>query len=458
MNLATVILAAGLGKRMKSSVPKILHCIFDRPIIQYVADAIKGLGSMDNIVVIGPHSEGVKEVLNSYPVRFVIQERPLGTGDALKRALETLKGFDGTFLVLNGDTPLVKTSLLRRFLKIHERMREDISLITFEAPEKHSYGRVLREGNKVISIIEDRDATTEQKKIKEVNSGIYAIDSKVLMLLDKIKINRKKGEYYLTDIVGIAVKEGYKVGAHILGSEAELTGINTREELQRAFLYLRDRVIERLINKGVFIMDKNSVFISPDVKIGRDTVIYPNVLIEGRSKIGRECKIYPNTRIVNSHLGDGVIIKDSTVIESSIIRDRAVIGPFAHLRPESVVGRNCKIGNFVEIKKSQIGDGTKASHLTYLGDAEIGSNVNIGAGTITCNYDGKRKHRTTIEDGAFIGSDTQLVAPVRIGKGAYIGAGSTITEDVPSQSLALSRVRQRNIRGWVKLKDKEAKD
>lgn len=450
MKLATVILAAGLGKRMRSNTPKVLHTLFGKPIIQYVADSIKVLGSQDNIVVIGPHTEGIKDALNGYPVRFVIQERPLGTADALKRASETLKDFNGTVLVLNGDTPLIGASLLRRFLKTHVKMEEDISLISFVAQGDHSYGRILREGDKVLSIIEDKDATAKQKRIREVNSGIYAISSKSLGLLDEIKINRKKGEYYLTDIIGIAVKRGYKVGAHNLGSETELTGINTRQELNRAFLYLKDRVLEKLMVRGVSIIDKESVFIHPDVRIGRDTIIYPNVFIEGRSKIGKECKIYPNTRIVDSIIGDRVTIKDSTVIESSIIKNESVIGPFAHLRPGSVIGSSCKIGNFVEVKRSRIGSGTKASHLSYIGDADVGNNVNIGAGTITCNYDGKKKHKTIIDNNVFIGSDTQLIAPVRIGKGAYIGAGSTITEDVPPESLALSRVRQRNIKGWVK--------
>lgn len=450
MKLATVILAAGLGKRMRSTIPKVLHNIFDKPLIQYVADSITGLGSKDNIIVIGPHTDTVREVLKDYPVRFVIQERPLGTADALKRASETLKDFDGTVLVVNGDTPLIGAPLLKRFLKLHYKMKEDISLISFIAQDEHSYGRVIREGERVLAIIEDKDATPDQKSIKEVNSGIYAIDSEVIGLLNEIKLNKKKGEYYLTDIVEIAVKKGYKVGAHILASETELTGINTRQELSKACLYLRDRIIERLMDKGVSIMDRNSVFIHPDVKIGKDTIIYPNVFIEGKTTVGRGCRIYPNTRIVDSHIGNGVLIKDSTVIESSLIKDDAVIGPFAHLRPGSVIGRSCKIGNFVEIKKSVIGSRTKAAHLTYLGDAEIGNNVNIGAGTITCNYDGKEKHRTIIEDEVFIGSDTQIVAPLRIGRGAYVGAGSTITEDVPPQSLALSRVRQRNIMGWVK--------
>ncbi len=452
MRLVTVILAAGLGKRMKSALPKVLHKIYDRTMIQYVADAVKGLKPEMSYVVVGPDSKEIKDVLSDYPVSFVIQEKPLGTGDALKRAKAILKDFSGTILVLNGDTPLIELSMLRKFLRLHEKNREDISLLSFIAEGKHSYGRIVREGGDVVAIVEDRDASGEQRQIKEVNSGIYALETKVLDLLDEIKINKKKGEFYLTDIVGIAVRHGYRVGAHLIGSEAELTGINTRKDLNNAHLYLRDRIVEKLMKKGITFIDRNSVFIHPEVKIGRDTVIYPYVFIEGKTVIGKGCRIYPNTRIIDSLVGDSVTIKDSTVIESSVIKAYAMIGPFAHLRPGSVIGSFCKIGNFVEIKKSIIGSRTKASHLSYLGDAEIGEDVNIGAGTITCNYDGREKHRTIIEDKVFIGSDTQFVAPVKIGKGAYIGAGSTITEDVPPESLALSRVRQRNILGWVKKK------
>lgn len=450
--LTTVILAAGLGTRMKSSIPKVLHKIYDKPIIQYVADSIKQLRAANNIVVISPKTEDIKNVLKGYPVVFSIQKQPKGTADALKTAHQVLKNFRGTVLVLNGDTPLISTSTLQKFLRLHRQNEEDISIISFIAEGTHSYGRIIRNGNMVKEIVEDRDANEEQKKINEVNSGIYAMESHMLNLLSKIKVNKIKGEYYLTDIVRIAIKNGYKVGAHMLGNETEFTGINTREDLYKAGCYLRERVLSKLMDNGVSFIEKSSVFIHPDVKIGMDTVIYPNVYIEGRTVIGKGCTIYPNTRIANSTIGNGVIIKDSTVIESSTVKDNAVIGPFAHIRPCSVIGSSSKIGNFVEIKKSIIGNGTKASHLSYLGDAEIGKNVNIGAGTITCNYDGKEKHKTVIEDNAFIGSDTQLVAPVKVGKGAYVGAGSTITKEVPADSLGISRTPQKNIVGWAKKK------
>lgn len=457
-NLATVILAAGAGKRMQSSTPKILHRLFDKPLIQYVIESVKKIGSKNNIIVLSPQTSIVSNLFKDYPFRFVIQEKPLGTADALKMAKKELIDFEGTLLVLNGDTPLIETETLKRFLRLHLKNKEDVSFISFIAQDNHSYGRVIRNSDRVIGVVEDRDATKEQKSINEVNSGIYAIRSEMLKLLDEIKINRKKKEYYLTDIIGLAVYKGFKVNAHILSNETELTGINTRRDLHKAGLFLRDKIINRWMSKGVSFLDKNSTYIHPDVRIGQDTIIYPNVFIEGKSVIGKGCIIYPNTRIVNSKIGDRAIIKDSTVIESSVVKEDAKIGPFAHIRPESVIGRDVKIGNFVEIKKSVIGKGTKAAHLSYLGDSEIGENVNIGAGTITCNYDGKRKHKTIIEDGVFIGSDCQLVAPVRICKEAYVGAGSTITKDVPPLSLAVSRSAQKNIEGWVAKKRRKEED
>ncbi|MCL0083838.1 bifunctional UDP-N-acetylglucosamine diphosphorylase/glucosamine-1-phosphate N-acetyltransferase GlmU [Thermodesulfovibrionales bacterium] len=449
MSLAVVILAAGLGTRMKSSTPKVLHKICERPIIQYVVDSIKPLKPGKIIVVVGPNSEGIKNALAGYSVVFAIQKNPLGTGNAFKVAAKELKRFKGTILVLSGDTPLISASTLQRLLDLHRQGGEDISINSFIGEGDHCYGRIIRKGGEVEAIIEDRDADEEQKKIKEVNGGIYAIKSHILNLLKEIKINKGKGEYYLVDIVGIAVNKSYRVAAHIIGGESELTGVNTRKDLYKVSRYLRDRVVERWLQDGVSFIDSASVFIHPEVKIGMDTVIYPNVYLEGETIIGDNCTIYPNTRIVSSEICNSVVIKDSTVIESSIIKNRAVIGPFAHIRAGSIIGSSSKIGNFVEIKKSVIGDGTKASHLSYLGDAEIGENVNIGAGSITCNYDGQEKHKTIIEEGAFIGSGTQLVAPVRVERGAYIGAGSTITEDVPSLSLAISRAEQRNVKNWA---------
>ncbi len=449
MNLATVVLAAGLGTRMKSALPKVLHEVNGKPMVQHVIDSLQQLRSKNNIVVIGKSGDEIRDALAGYPVTFATQKEPKGTGDALKAAAQQLKNFSGTLLIVSGDTPLISAATLKNLLSLHKRNREDISMISFIAGGPHSYGRIIREGEKVKAIVENKDADEAQKKINEVNSGIYAFESPILDLLKEIKVNKAKGEYYLTDIIDIAVRKGRSVGAHILGNETELTGINTREDLCRAAHYHREKIVSKWMENGVSFIDRSSVFIHPDAKIGSDTIIYPNVHIEGRTVIGKGCILYPNTRIVDSTIGDCAVIKDSTLIESSHVKQKAAVGPFAHIRPGSIIGVSSKIGNFVEVKKSTIGSGTKASHLSYLGDADIGENVNIGAGTITCNYDGKEKHRTLIEADVFIGSDTQIVAPVRIGKGAYVGAGSTITKDVPPFALALSRTGQRHIEKWA---------
>ena len=449
MSITAVILAAGLGTRMKSARPKVLHSINGKPLVRYVVEAVQTLKPAKIVVVISPGSVGIREALRDSRVVFSIQKEPRGTADALRAASQKLAGMHGTVLVLSGDAPLISTATLKKLLTNHRRNKESLSILSFSARNEHSYGRIMRESGRVVSIIESRDATPEQKKITEVNSGIYAIASPVLKLLKEIKVNPGKGEFYLTDIVGISAGKGLRVGSHMLGEEAELTGINTRRDLCMAGLYLRDKTVSMLLEKGVSFVDIKSVFIDPDAEIGADTVIYPNVVIEGKSSIGIGCVIYPNARISDSILGNNVEIKDSTVIESSEVKDGASVGPFAHLRPGSVIGSSAKIGNFVEIKKTNIGACTKAAHLSYLGDAEIGDSVNIGAGTITCNYDGVNKFKTIIEEGSFIGSDTQLVAPVRIGKGAYVGAGSTITKDVPPLALAVSRTTQRNFEGWA---------
>ncbi len=449
MNLAAVVLSAGLGTRMKSALPKVLHPLLGKPMVQYVVEALPALNPEKTIIVTGVNGGGIRDALRNYPVSFAVQREPKGTADALKAAVQKLRGFTGTLLVVSGDTPLIKPATLKAFIKLHRKNREALSLISFVAGGAHSYGRILREGNKLSAIVEDKDADEEQKKIQEVNSGIYAIEAPLLKLLNKIVVNRAKGEYYLTDIVGLAVGAGCRAGAFLLGNENELTGINTRGDLYRAVHYLRDEIAAGLMEKGVTFIDKASVYINPESVIGTETVIYPNVHIEGKTLIGSGCIVYPNSRIIDSTVGNNVIIKDSTLVESSVINEGASVGPFAHIRPGSVIGKHARIGNFVEVKKSVIGSGTKASHLSYLGDAEVGEQVNIGAGTITCNYNGRTKSRTLIEDNVFIGSDTQLVAPVRIGKGAYVGAGSTITKDVPPFALALSRTAQKNVEKWA---------
>ena len=450
MSLACVILAAGQGKRMHSPVPKVLHTLCGRPMLRHVLDAVDRLRPERKVVVVGKHADAIRAAIGDSEVSYALQQEPRGTGDALRRAVEVLGGFRGTILVLNGDAPLITTDTLRRFLNLSRRNRDALSVLSFLTEVPTSYGRIVRDpSGEALRIVEEKDAAPEQKAIREVNSGVYAMSPGITKLLARIKVNAAKGEYYLTDLFEIAVTQKVPVGVYRVGSEEELVGVNNRIELLGAERIMRDRIIGDLIRRGVNFVDPASVYIHSGVKIGAETLIYPNVHLEGNTRIGRGCTICPNVRITESTIGDRAAIKDATVIEHSTVKRGAQIGPFAHLRPGSSIGSQAKIGNFVEVKKSVIGDRTKASHLSYIGDALVGKDVNIGAGTITCNYDGRRKHATEIKDGVFIGSDSQLVAPVRIGKGAYVGAGSTITDDVPPLSLAIGRGKQKNIEGWV---------
>ena len=486
MKIAGVVLAAGVGKRMNSSLPKVLHKLHGTTMLQHVLNTLNELKPQKIVVVAGKYYKEIEEsIIQTNPpipcptddrrapllkvgttrnrggkvgllrtqnskLIFAQQKEAKGTGDALLKALPSLSGFKGTVVVINGDTPLITRETLKKFLKLHENKNDVISVLSFMSREPDSYGRIIRDdAGYITSIIEEMDATYLQKNIREVNSGVYAIESDALYLLKDIKLNKIKGEYYLTDIICVARDNGIKAGAYCIGSEDEFIGVNTQEDIEKARQLMRLRIIKRWMNRGISFIDAASVFISSDVRMGRGTTVYPNVHLEGNTKIGKGCTIYPNVRIRNSIIRDGAVIRDSTLIEGSVVKDRAIVGPFAHIRPGSKIGTDAKIGNFVEVKKSVIGSGTKASHLTYLGDAKIGKDVNIGAGTITCNYNGYKKHITAIGDNVFIGSDSQLIAPVKIGKGSYIGAGSTITKDVPSKALALSRVEQKNIKNWA---------
>lgn len=448
-HLSCVILAAGLGTRMKSASPKVLHPLFDRPMLSYTVDAVRSLGAASVIVVTGKEQGPFKEAIPSFTgLRFAVQKDQKGTADALRSALgSTGKSFRGTVLVTTGDTPLLTSATLKKFLSLHRRRKSAISVLSFKADDPAGYGRIVRGVRGAAQrIVEEKDASPSEKAIHEVNSGVYAIETRAMTYLQKIKINPLKKEYYLTDIVDIAISNGEHVGVHCVGVESEFMGVNTRAELMQAHKLMSRRTVYSLMERGVSFVDADSVYISPQVEIGPDTMVYPGVFLHGNTQVGKHCCILPNVRIVDSTIRDGAIIKDGSVIESSSVGRKAQVGPYAHIRPESVIEDNAKVGNFVETKKSIIGKGSKAMHLSYIGDASLGSSVNIGAGTITCNYDGTSKHRTRIGDGVFIGSDTQLVAPVTIGDGAYIGAGSTITQDVPAGMLALSRVRQFHIK------------
>lgn len=457
MSTACVVLAAGLGTRMKSRLPKVLHRLCGVPLLQLVVDTLEQMKPDAIVAVVGKHAEMIQRSLRSSPrLSYVIQAEPRGTADALSHGVRALTPFRGTIVVVNGDTPLLTAQTVKRFVAWHRRKRNDLSLVSFIATDPRSYGRIVRDGRgSVIAIVEERDATPDQRNICEVNSGVYAFEREALGLMSTIPLNEEKGEYYLTDIVRIASERGLAVGVYRARSEDEFFGINTLDDLERAERLMKSKIVNTWRERGVDFIDATSVFISAGSSIGAGTVIYPNVHIEGSTKIGSGCAIFPNVRIRDSVIEDGATVKDSSLIEGSVIRRSASVGPFAHIRPGSTIGERAKIGNFVEVKNARIGSDTKASHLSYLGDATIGKGVNVGAGTITCNYDGYQKHVTTIEDGVFIGSDTQLIAPVTISKGAVIGAGSTITKDVPPYALALSRIEQTHIEKWALRRQKK---
>jgi len=448
---ACIILAAGLGKRMGSNLPKVLHKVCGIPMLQSVVDTARMLKTGKIVVVTGIHEELIQKTITAPDIAYVRQTEPKGTGHALLSARPVLEDFRGVLIVLNGDSPLISAVTVKKFLRMHRKNKNSLSVLSFLAENPDDYGRIVRDSSGLVSsIVEHKDADALQKQIREVNSGVYAINHDLLPLLDDIKMNRKKGEYYLTDIVELAAQRGFKTSALCIGLEQEFMGVNTRQELCRASRIMSDSIIGKWMERGVNVLDAASVFIHPHAVIGAETTLYPHVYIDGHTSIGKGVTIYPNVRISNSRIEAGAVIKDSTVIEESWVKAGAAVGPFAHLRPGSEVGPDARVGNFVELKKTIIGKGSKASHLSYLGDARIGRGVNIGAGTITCNYDGIRKSVTVIDEGVFVGSDSQLVAPVTIGRGAYIGAGSTITKDVPPLALAVSRVEQRNIKDWAK--------
>ncbi len=441
---------------MNSCMPKVLHETLGMPMLQHVIDAVTPLKPAKTVIVIGNGADEVRKSVEAEHPVFVIQEKLLGTGNALAIAGKELQ--KGTVLVLNGDGPLITTGTLKNLLKRHKQSGNTLSFLCFTDDSMTGYGRIVRDGNgRVVAIVEDKHATpSEKRRYTELNGGVYVIETAALGCLDSIRKNSDSGEYYLTDIVNIVSGTGKRLEAYTCSSE-EILGVNTREDLYRANEIMKRRVISKWMKRGVTFIDPDRTMVHVPVSIGRDTIIYPDTYLEGNTTIGRSCIIYPGVRICDSTIGEGVIIKDNTLIEESRIGNRSVVGPFAHLRPLSVIGRDAKIGNFVEIKKSVIGHGSKASHLTYLGDAQVGSKVNIGAGTITCNYDGKKKFKTVVESGVFIGSDSQLVAPVTIRKNAYVAAGATITKDVPPHSLAISRTKQENLKNWAKkrqLKDK----
>lgn len=457
-DLGAVVMAAGLGKRMKSKLAKVLHPVAGRPMVLYAVDLAQQLAGDHVAVVVGYQGKEVRAAIEASglrrPIVFVEQEPQLGTGHAVQQAREAFRRLGRTFsayLILNGDTPLLRLETVRALANLHRDERAAVTLLTATVDDPVGYGRVVRaRDGRVHKIVEDRDATAVERAIREINVGTYLMDGPFLLeALDRLEPRNAQGEYYLTDLVALAVGRGLRVAALPVGDPAEGMGINTREQLAAAEQAVRRRICARWMGEGVTIRDPATTVIDADVVIGRDTVLHPHVTLEGRTTIGEDCIIRSHTRISDSVLGQRVVVQDSCVVREARLEDEATIGPFAHLRPGTVVRRAAKVGNFVELKKTELGEGSKANHLSYLGDATIGKGVNIGAGTITCNYDGWKKHETVIGDDVFVGSDTQFVAPVTIGKGAVIAAGATITADVPPDALAIARAPQVNRPGWA---------
>ena len=461
MNLATVILAAGKGTRMKSELPKVLHKICGAAMIQHVLEAAREAGSDRVVVVAGFGGDLVAKAIEGQG-EVVFQHDQLGTAHALNQASVPLQDYQGDILVLCGDTPLLTSGTLKKLILAHQGGNASATVLTAVLDDPSGYGRVIRNiGGTVVKIVEHGDASPEELSVREINTGVYCFKSRGLFsALARLKPDNTQGEYYLPDLIGSYVEEGAVVSAVSADDPAEIMGVNDRCQLAVAQAFMSFRINNRLMLSGVTMTEPRSVFIDAGVTIGRDTLIYPNTIIQGGTSIGEGCVIGPFTQIISASVGDHVTIRQS-LIEGSEVGSNCVIGPFSYIRPGCILNSNVKVGDFVELKKVEIGSGSKVPHLSYVGDAVLGRNVNVGAGTITCNYDGEKKWTTVIEDNAFIGSNTNLVAPVRVGSGAVVGAGSTITRDVPDHALGVSRDTQKNIPGWSrrkKLGEKNKKD
>ena len=449
-----VILAAGQGTRMKSHLPKVLHAVAGRPMLEHVLDTAAAVAPATVTVIVGHGGDKVRQRLAGRPgVAFAVQEPQLGTAHALQQAEPILAGKSGTVILLSGDVPLLTGRTLEKLLEAHTSATAAATVATALVERPYGYGRIVRLDGQIARIVEERDASPAERQIREINSGIYAFDLAPLFdALRGIASQNSQGEFYLTDLVSIYRRRKLPVETLVVDDPQEIRGINSRTELAEVGMLVRQNKNEELMAAGVTLVDPATTYIDPRAEIGSDTVIHPGVVIEGPTRIGRACEIQAHVRIADAEIGDHVNINSFCVIVESRIANGAAVGPFAHLRPASAVGEGAKIGNFVELKKTSLGAGSKVNHLAYLGDATVGDHVNVGAGTITCNYDGEKKHQTIIEDGAFIGSDSQLVAPVRVGKGAYVAAGSSITQDVPDGALGIARARQNNVEGWVERK------
>ncbi len=477
LKIKPVILAAGKGTRFKSKKPKVIHKILGKPMLWYVINAISPLVLDDVIVVVGNQRKLVIEEVKKFckNCKFAYQKEQLGTADAVLSSYEYWKDFDGYILIINGDTPLITSETLKKATEYLEKLvnysqkrkkdlhiDEDIAgiILTTKVDNPYGYGRIVKDKGGVIQkIVEEKDASFEEKKINEINSGIYLVYAPYLaQALKKISNDNAQGEYYLTDIVEVLNQEDKKFYPYYVENPQELEGVNDRWQLSKAEKILQERILRQHALNGVSIHNPDTVYIEPDVKIERDVEIFQGCSLKGNTVIGEDTVIHENCVISNSVISNGVEILPNSVIEGSTVKEKAQIGPFARIRNNAKVGKNVSIGNFVEVKNSTIGESTAAKHLTYLGDADIGKNVNIGAGTITCNYDGVNKHKTVIKDNAFIGSDTMLVAPITVGENAYTGSGSVITKDIPDNALAVERSPLKIIPDYTKRKKGKKKD
>jgi len=448
-------MAAGKGTRLKSKHPKVLHQVGGKPLLAHViAAGTQVVAPADVYVIIGHEAELVRQAVAQSGVQFVLQEPQRGTGHALMCAASNLAGYDHV-IVLSGDAPLISAETIRRLRDFHLQKKAAMTILSAKLDDPTGYGRLIRkaEGAEVQAVVEEKSCTPTQRKLREINSGFYAFAVKPLLEnLQNLKTENPHAEYYLTDMAAVLRKAKQRVVATATDNPSEILGSNTRAELVDLDSKMRREKCARLMAEGVTIFFPETCVIDSDVEVGADTTIEPFVQLVGKTRIGTDCRVRSYSVIQNSEIEDEVLIRTGCILDGARVAQGAVLGPYSHLRPGSDIGEGAHVGNFVETKKVRIGKGSKANHLTYLGDAEIGAGVNIGAGTITCNYDGVHKHMTTIEDGVFVGSDSTLVAPVKLGKGAYVGAASCITEDVPPESLALGRSKQIVKEGWVKQK------
>lgn len=451
--LMSIILAAGAGTRMKSKLPKVLHKVCGQTLVDHVVDAVEEIGCEHIVTITGHGREAVEAQLSPRGVRFAVQAEQLGTGHAVQMAADQI-GNDENVLILCGDTPLLESASLKGLVDFMGEGRYAGALLTTYVDDPTGYGRILRDENgQVVGIVEQKDATEAQRQIREINPAVYCFNGEILKkALGELKNDNAQGEYYLTDVIAIIRGYGHAIGGYAVEDPSQMLGVNSRVQLHEAERIMQARIIERHMVEGVTIINAHSTYIEKKVRIGRDTVIYPGAFLCGSTVIGEDCHIGPDARIENTEIADGVEIRSSTLLDS-FVDAHTKVGPYAYLRPNSRLGKHVKVGDFVEVKNSTIGDNSKVSHLAYIGDGDVGENVNIGCGAVFVNYDGKNKNRTTVRDGAFVGCNANLVAPVTVGAGAYVAAGSTVTDSVEEKSLAIARARQVNKPGWVDKKN-----